>query len=67
MKIVVSNGIALAAHTDAQDVAGLYPGCIVLTVPDGTAVEVGEPWVVGLDEAVQARHTRRGRRLQGLA
>lgn len=55
MKIVVSNGIALAAHADAQDVAGLYPGCIVLTVPDSTTVEAGDPWEVDLAAARAAK------------
>lgn len=51
MKIVVSNGIVRVTHTDDQDVAGLYPGGLVLTVPDGAAVEEGAPWVVDLEAA----------------
>jgi len=52
MKIVVpENGMVVALHLDSQDVANLYPGCLVLTVPDGTNVTIGQAWTVDLDAA----------------
>lgn len=56
MKIVIAaDGFVSAIHDNAQDVAHLYPGCLVLTVPDGTPVEPGQPWAVGLEAAIAAR------------
>ena len=56
MKIVINDtGVLAATHSDFQDVDNLYPGCLILTVPDGTPVEIGQAWEVGLDEAKAAR------------
>ncbi|MHC1791453.1 hypothetical protein [Solidesulfovibrio sp.] len=50
----IADGMAQAVHADSQTVAGLYPGCLALPVPDGTAVELGQPWDVDLDAAMAA-------------
>ena len=55
MKIVYDKTYVRATHPDSQDISGLYPGCLALTVPDGTAVEIGQAWEVTVDEAVAAR------------
>ena len=55
MKIVISDFTVVAYHHDAQTVSGLYPGCLILTVPDGTPVEIGQAWEVTLEQAVAAR------------
>lgn len=51
MKIVILHSCVMATHADAQDLTGLYPGCLILTVPDGTPVEIGQTWEVDLDAA----------------
>ena len=51
MKIVVSNGIVLTTYMDSQDVAPPHSGCIILTVPNGTPVEIGQAWEIDLDAA----------------
>jgi hypothetical protein len=43
----------VATHSDDQDVADPYPGCLVVRVPNGMALEFGEPVEVSL-EALQA-------------
>jgi hypothetical protein len=56
VKIVVTKeSRVFCTHTDNQDVAGLYPEFLVLTVPDGATVEPGQTWEVGLDAAKAAR------------
>lgn len=56
MKIVIAaDGFVSAIHDNAQDVAPLYPGCLVLTVPDGTPAEPGQLWAVGLEAAIASR------------
>lgn len=55
MKIAVKNSIVATTHADSQDVSGLYPGCLVLAVPDGTPVEIGQVWEVTVEQAVAAR------------
>lgn len=56
MKLVVKDRCVVAVHADSQDVLDRYPGCCVLTVPDGMPVEIGQSWVVDLDAAkVSAR------------
>lgn len=49
--IIDSNGKVLVCHSDTQDVANRYPGCLILTVPDGTPVEIGQAWEVDLAAA----------------
>ncbi len=39
---------SVAIHADSQDVSALYPGCLILAVPDGTPVEIGQAWEVDL-------------------
>lgn len=51
MQIVIHDNRVVATHADGQGLAGLYPGCLVLTVPDGTPVAIGQPWDVDLDAA----------------
>ena len=53
MQLVIKNGMAVAFHTDRQDVGNLpaYVGCLILTVPDGTPVKIGQAWEVSLDDA----------------
>jgi len=53
VKLVISNGIALAKHLDSQDILSHYPGCTIVSVEDGTTVETGRSWTVTL-EATQA-------------
>ncbi|WP_428562300.1 MAG: hypothetical protein ACP59X_21035 [Solidesulfovibrio sp. DCME] len=58
MKIVIAtDGLVKATHGDAQYISGVpgYAGCLVLTVPDGSAVEIGQAWSVSLTDAVAAR------------
>lgn len=57
MKIVFKHtlGIVVAIHLDSQDVAHLYPGCLCLTVSDGTPVDIGQAWEVTVEQAVAAR------------
>ncbi|MHC1787900.1 hypothetical protein [Solidesulfovibrio sp.] len=45
----------MAVHSDSQSVADVYPGCFILSIPDGTPVEIGQPWDVTLDAAKAAR------------
>ena len=49
MKLVISNGIALAKHLDSQDILSHYPGCTIVSVEDGTTVETGRSWTVTLE------------------
>ena len=52
MQIVISEGgVVVAWHTAGQDVSCGYPGHLILTVPDGTPVQPGQPWDVDLDAA----------------
>ena len=52
MHIVISpKRILRATHADSQDVAQNYPDCLILTVPDGTPVEIGQAWAVDLADA----------------
>jgi hypothetical protein len=57
MKIVLKDCIVIAIHNDAQDLCGVsgYRGCLILAVPDGTPVEIGQTWEVTLEQAVAAR------------
>ncbi|MEA4857281.1 hypothetical protein [Solidesulfovibrio sp.] len=58
MKIVLAaDGFVSATHDDSQDISGVsdYVGCLVLSVPNGTAVEVGQVWLVTVAEAQAAR------------
>jgi hypothetical protein len=56
MQLVIdSNGILAATHADFQEITGLYPACLVLSVPDSTAVEIGQAWAVSLADAQAAR------------
>lgn len=54
MKIVLTAaGLVFAWHPDAQDLSGVsdYAGCLILAVPDGTSVAIGQPWEIDLDVA----------------
>ncbi len=51
MQIVIHDNRVVATHADGQGLASLYPGCLILTVPDGTSVAIGQPWDVDLDAA----------------
>ena len=51
MQIVIHDNRVVATHADGQGLASLYPGCLILTVPDGTPVAIGQPWNVDLDAA----------------
>lgn len=54
MQVVLNPEMRLVAtHSDDQDVADLYPGCLVVRVPIGMALEFGEPVEVSL-ETLQA-------------
>lgn len=58
MKIVIAaDGVVSATHDDSQDVSGVpgYAGRLVFSVPNGTAVEVGQVWLVTVAEAQAAR------------
>lgn len=55
MQIVIHDNRVVATHADSQGLAGLYPGCLILSVPDGTPVEIGQPWNVDLDAARAAK------------
>lgn len=55
MQIVIHDNRVVATHADGQGLAGLYPGCLILTVPDATPVEIGQAWEVTLTQAVAAR------------
>lgn len=57
MKIVIKSGHVVACHPDQQNLSFVsdYCGCLVLTVPDGTPVEIGQVWEVSLEQAVAAR------------
>lgn len=52
MQVVIKNGRISAWHPDYQDLSsvGGYIGRLILTVPDGTPVEIGQTWEVGLDD-----------------
>lgn len=55
MKIVLNkNKLVIALHCEGQDIFGLYPGCLIMTVPDGTPVDTEQEWSVGLDSAKAA-------------
>ncbi|MHC1792200.1 hypothetical protein [Solidesulfovibrio sp.] len=45
----------MAVHSDLQAVDDLYPHCIILTLPDGTPVGLGQPWGMDLGAAKAAR------------
>ncbi len=53
MKIVLRDGAVAATHHESQDLSAVpeYRDCLILTVPDGTLVEIGQPWDVDLDAA----------------
>ena len=51
MQCVIFGNEVVAYHPDSQDLSGLYPGCLVLTVPDGTPAEIGQAWAIDLDAA----------------
>lgn len=53
--VLTESGDVLATHADGQNLAGLYPGGLVLIVADGTAVEVGQTWSVSVAQAQAAR------------
>ena len=57
MKIVIRNNAIIATHSDTQNLSAVsdYQDCIILTVPDGTPVELGQTWEVTLEQAVAAR------------
>lgn len=49
MQIVLQGGRVLVTHLDGQAIDGLYPGCLVLSVPNDTPVEEDQIWPVDLD------------------
>ena len=51
MQIVIDNGAIGRTHPNGQDISGLYPGCLILTVPDATPVEIGQAWGIDLAAA----------------
>lgn len=53
MQIVIKECHLAGWHPDDQDLSGVpgYAGCLVLTVPDATPVEIGQAWEVDLDAA----------------
>ncbi|BAH73899.1 hypothetical protein [Solidesulfovibrio magneticus] len=53
MFVVVKNGVIAATSPAAPDASSLaaYQGAVVLSVPDGTPVEIGQAWDVALDAA----------------
>ena len=55
MKIAVRSGNVFAVHSNFQDIASLYPGCLILTISDGTPVELGQAWEVTVEQAKAAR------------
>jgi len=56
MKIVIKRGIAIGSYSDPTNLSGVtdYDGCLILTVPDATPVEIGQAWEVDLDAAKAA-------------
>ena len=54
MKIVLHDGRIMATHADSQDVARRYPGSLVLRIPEGAGVAIGQRWEVDLDAAKAA-------------
>ena len=53
MQIVINNYVVSAFYADSQDLSGIsdYRGCLILAVPDGTPVEIGQAWAVDLGAA----------------
>ena len=53
MQIVVRSGSVAACHANVQNLSGLadYAGCLILAIPDGTPVEIGQAWAVNVDAA----------------
>lgn len=53
MHIVIRDGRVAAWHPEGQDLSGVtdYVGCLILTVPNGTPVEIGQAWEVDLEAA----------------
>ncbi|WP_029459675.1 hypothetical protein [Solidesulfovibrio alcoholivorans] len=51
MQLIIFDNDIVAYHGDTQNISGLYPGCLVLSVPDGTPIEIGQPWAIDLDAA----------------
>jgi hypothetical protein len=55
MQILLSHDLkVISAHGDGA-VVNAPTGCLILPVPDGTPVEIGQAWEVTVDEAVAAR------------
>ena len=55
MQLLLNRNLAvISAHGDGVNVCAPH-GCLVLTVPDGTPVEIGQAWEVTLEQAVAAR------------
>ncbi len=52
MKIVLTSNLTIEAYyPDTQDLSGRHCGLLVITIPDGTPVEIGQPWEVDLAAA----------------
>lgn len=54
MQIVLRDARVIAFYPDGQALAP-REGVLVVAVPDGTAVEIGQAWEVTVDQAVAAR------------
>ncbi len=56
MKIIINTAGTIEAYCpDSLDASGHYPRCLILTIPDGTPVKIGQAWEVSLEQAVAAR------------
>ena len=53
MKLVIKSGHVAAWHSDGQDLShvAMESGCLVLTVPDATPVDIGQAWEADLQAA----------------
>lgn len=51
MKIIVENGIVAGTCSNDYPAAAACPGGLVLPVPDGSPVEIGQTWPVTLEQA----------------
>lgn len=53
MKVAIKDNNIVAFHPDSQDISGVpsYRDCLILTVPNGTPVDIGQLWDADLDAA----------------
>lgn len=59
MQIVLRDGVVVAIHDDGQPLAGLYPGCEIVTAEAATACAPGDPDPRTDEEKAQVYRDRR--------